>query len=432
MGIRFRNGAHAFEKQELVLPTVRGEAKNPMANPGARLVAELQRVGWDVPGLDLEFTSHPTSDGVKRKLHTIAGRTSAGPFRFVFDDSETRYEPVRVDLCEIGTPPGYRFAFGHDLDHRLRVAKQRYEGDDWFGEGAEFLAGFPSYEPERRPQHAEGHCRSVVESLIHKLEAMPTAPGHDDLTEEGDANLRSLAAVERIPVPADFPKLYAWLPTEEIHRARETSHGAILPGDGVRLSARTQDSLGRLRDEAWNGYSYAGPALEPRAGHCVHGSFDEFSAPIEVSLSCLNDVWVVDNSRLAQRRQEILEATGKDRLDDSELDECITAVARSMVPAAEYAGGYAEPVYAIGRRIFADEARPMKGVVEVREAEDGVTTSFEDTECGTVVLFHGRPHPSQVAIAKQVASRVGYCMNGSHSWRHRVDTPSEATSLPTP
>lgn len=429
MGIRFKNGVHSLEKQMFSAPKEREQVDNPVANWGAAVISELQRVGWEVPGLDVEFVSKLTPDGIRRKVGAIMGKTSKGPWQILFDDGEQQFDLLRLDVSEVATPPGYRFAFGHDLDHRLRVAKQRYEGGDWFGEGEAFLARMPSYEPERRPDDRIRHCQAFLGELLQKLTVMPSATGHDDATEEGDANLRRLAHVERIPAPAGFPNLYTWMTSHDV--TSTARQGAVVPGDGYRLSARSYDAVGKLPDNAWLGYSYAGTVAEARPGHCVHGG-DEFDAPVEIVLASLNDVWVVDNSVLAKRRAQILSSTGQDRLTDSQLDDCIAAVARTMIPAADYAGGYETPVYAIGRRLLSDEARILRGPVEVREDEDGVSVRVEDASTGPVLLFQGGSHRSDLTHAKEIASRVGYLMNGSHSWRHRVAKPAEESSAPAP
>ena len=79
-----------------------------------------------------------------------------------------------------------------------------------------------------------------------------------------------------------------------------------------------------------------------------------------------------------------------------------------MVPAAEYPGGYVNPLVLIGRQLHADEARVMSGPVTV-SAEDGrVGATMRDSVSGLELrLFEPEEiRRGSVREARRIAGRV--------------------------
>lgn len=404
---------------------------------GADLVNELSRVGWEVPGITVEFVTAGEGNHLLRRVYRISGSTEDGPFELCFTNEQARFGRfyVMTGLGRATVPPGIELEL-YD-DHSPTVV-HRYVGDDWKADGGAFirnlkvnskLNGLPrTYVTYKGHQIALEACTdlgreygpaagepdylikdemidSVVSfirnTLLPRLAAIPSAEGHDDVTDEGDANLRRLSKVEAIPAPTDFPTLYAWIKGDNAARLvsarepdenREGSH--VLTGSGYRLvPLGVKCDRDTLHPRANDGFDYASPDPTVRAGQVVHG-LREDSFPVEIKLKSLNDVFVVDNAAFRIARDERVEralSQGRDRITDEELNEAIVATARTMVPATEYVGGYEEPTYLIGRQVFDDEARLMHGPVEIRKNGSGTSVVFADAETDLEMqLYPGR------------------------------------------
>ena len=63
---------------------------------------------------------------------------------------------------------------------------------------------------------------------------------NDDVSDEGDANLRALVSVPRVEAPTDFPVLYAWAERDDVYRIRHREadawNGAPTPDECYALS----------------------------------------------------------------------------------------------------------------------------------------------------------------------------------------------------
>jgi len=433
MPVTFDNEEHALKQQPFVWP--RSGGGNILSDAGAALVKELSRVGWDVPGIDVKFWTSGKGKNVFRTVYSISGETPEGPFRISFNnpqESRGRYRAL-TGLGEATIPPGIEVRYYND---DTTVTAELYLGADWKRDGKAFidasrvnskLRGEPKtylkykgklhdrelkhdsdlgreYSPEGdepRTLDAKGTVRMVADfihgKLIPILGQMPTAPGADDIDEYGDANLRRLAAVERIEAPEGFPVLYAWAEINDAYRAMgrgasasDGSDDYVLSGSGARLVAFGDNPhRAKLHPRAHDGFTYAATDPAARAGQVVHGVRDE-SVPVEIRLKHLNEVYVVDNARYATVRNELgrkMETEGRDRFTNAEVALMVTAVAETMVPVTEYDGSFSEPTFLIGRELHADEARIMRGPLKVHVTEERVRTTVTDEESGVEVAL---------------------------------------------
>lgn len=472
MSLIFEQDRFRLQPQSFVMP--KGGSK--MEAAGAELVKELQRVGWDVPGIDVEFMTSGVGTRLSRHVHSVSGATERGPFRLVFGGAQLSKGNRRelTGLNEATVPPGLEIVLYED---KSPTVVHRYVGTDWVAEGRAFidaprvnskLDGAPrlyvtyeghsgvlkadddmdrEYSPEGdeplfldKEEVIDAVVAFVRDDLLSKLSELPTAPGFDDVTDEGDANLRRLAKVEPIPVPDDFPVLYAWIDQDDAFRIANKGRRAepgepdfVLAGNGWRLVALGGNPRReRLHDRAHDGFSYASADPSVRAGQVIHGTKDN-SFPVEIKLRCLNDVYVVDNSRFEAYRNQAIEraiSEGRDRLTNAEVDAAVLATALTMVPATEYAGGYGEPTYLIGRQVFADEARLMRGPIEVVSDGASFRTVITDAASGLEMQLYEdhRNFSDRVEkVARDAASVIG---RSPGDYRFRVVPASEVGPSP--
>ena len=77
---------------------------------------------------------------------------------------------------------------------------------------------------------------------------------------------------------------------------------------------------------------------------------------VAVKLRYANQVYVVDNAIYKETRKQIFESIApRDRLTGTELGRAYAARAKTIIPIAEYKGGYKEPIILINRELDFDE-----------------------------------------------------------------------------
>lgn len=426
MPIKFENEEFSLHKQPFVWPKV---GHTVLEEAGANLVRELARVGWDVPGINVEFRTSGRGTNVFRTVSRISGDTPDGPFELNFfgpQERKGRYNALS-GLSEATVPPGIEV---RQYTEEGTVTAKIYVGKDWRTDGPGFIQGINAnsrlvgkpktylcyegrmsgslrhendlgreYDPEgAEPTKLPAHdtldrvAGFIEGTLVHNLHSLPTAPGADDINEFGDANLRRLSVVERIEAPEGFPVLYAWTDLNDGYRilgrddpASDGSDDFVLSSGGMRLVALGDNpNRVQLPPRAHDGFAYASTDPSARAGQVCY-SVKEESLPVEIRLKFLNEVYVVDNAVYDKVRKEMWKkvvAQGRDSFNHSEIATAITAVAQTMVPVTEYDGSYEEPTYLIGRQLHADEARLMRGPIKVHVEEHRVRAVLSDEESG--------------------------------------------------
>lgn len=475
MPVTFDHGEFCLSDPDFHMPKATG---NVIVDAGARLLDELRRVGWDVPGLDVRVRTYGEDADLVRVVEEVSGETADGPFRLRFGLPQGTVGKwnVTTGLGDVCVPPGIKAHFYSD---NSGPSAELYRGKDWKADGARFareshlhakMDGKPKtyllysrerghgdvLSPVRDPrEHApslrdpsrltitgiSAAVRDTVDAVVARLAALPDAPGHDDPSPKGDSNLRRLARVEPIPVPDDMPVLFSWAEENDVYRgARGRDEDRFLvKGNGARLASL--GVRGPVPAKAYDGFSYASADPSVRAGQVIHGP-REHSLPAVIRLKDLNEIYVVDNAAFDRAQDAAFakaSAEGRDGITDAELNESVAATARTMVPYAEYAGGYGKPVVVIGRRLGLDECRPAMGPVSLSAGEDGVRATLTDAETGTAfTLFE---EDRDVTWTRRYAERAAErAVDALGTWTQRppridrsgFDPAPEAEALPAP
>ncbi len=449
MPVTFDHGDSPLGEVPFRFPRDESDARRPLTGMGADLAWELRRVGWDVPGIDVHFRNYGEEGNLVRVLSEVSGRTEEGPFRLRYNLPQGRLGQLNVvtGLGEASVPPGLQVVYFSD---NSGPSVTLYVGGAWEADGEAFsrsmhsnskLNGRPrtyltykatggalgsmvhdndlgrEYEPEGdEPRTLSGAeiAASVgrfVQGLVARLGALPDAPGWDEASPFGDAALRRLAAVEPIPAPDGMPPLYAWVEEGDAYRGSRDGEGEPRP---FALPPRGP-ALGRfdpsLPADAQGYFTYAGHDPATKAGP-VGRTPREHSVPAVVELRDLNGVYVVDAAAYETARQAAFdkaEAEGRERITDAELNACHKAVTDTLVPYADYAGGYGEATVVIGRRLGPDEVRLARGAVAVSvDAEaDVVRATLSDAATGaSFVLTEERALRGGIRRATQAAERA--------------------------
>lgn len=365
--------------------------KMPFQDLGHALLAELGRVGWEVPNLEVATSTYGRGRNLLTAVNSISGRRPEGAFALHFRGAQELvggyYRMTGLNSAIL--PSGLAVAFNDDGSRSL---KRFTQGGDWsaVGEHGDGWATLGTAGPAAWSK-AVAEVRTLVAGLMTDLAALPDASDGDRIDGHGfDPNLRRLISPEPIPVPAGFPVLYAWERIDELGRAALKRHHPeraeddyVLAGNGLRLVSIGMGG-GGLPLKATEGFSYA--SADPNGRPVAPGwTPREDVLPVEVKLAALNEIYVVDAAAYEETRRvqaAVAETEGRSEFTGPEIVESHRSVARTMVPAADYAGGFAEPLYLIGRQLHEDEARPMSGPVRVVVADGRVSGSMRDTETG--------------------------------------------------
>jgi hypothetical protein len=167
---------------------------------------------------------------------------------------------------------------------------------------------------------------------------------------------------------------------------------------------------GSLPRRATDGFTYA--SLEPNAKVVAPGwHAREDALPVEVKLTALNEIYVVDAEAYdAERRNVEAEAEAADQkeLTSEQISRSYRAVALTMVRASEYSGGYVNPLVLIGRQLHADEARVMSGPVSVavKDGRVGVTMRDEDSGLDLELFEPEKFRRGSVLQVRRIAQRI--------------------------
>nr|WP_250808146.1 hypothetical protein [Neorhizobium tomejilense] len=341
------------------------------------LLAKLARAGWDVPDLDVMVDTYDAE--------------ARGLFRYV---SKVRGEHrgVQFELEFFGKlSTGYDFIPGRFQRFRFGEEKFPDEIRKWTAAQVDLF-------------------EDIVMSSISTAAAAAPSPGAGHITREGDANIRRLFHRDPVPTPPDFPVLYCWVPTDQLHRRPE---GVILTSTGLILvSDCGPDDIPLLPERRYDSFDYASPDIRVKADQ---GTFwiSEKSVPVEVKLRDLNEIYVMDMAAQDDARARVhaaIVASGRRESSREEIYEVQTAAAKTMVPASEYTGGFRRPVYAIGRHLLYDEARFMKGQVKVVYDQGVLATTMVDDRSGGKVVFQScdSPGPGRFHDMIRDAEAVSY------------------------
>ena len=394
-------------------------SRMPLQDLGADLVQELARVGWDVPSLGVEIRTYGRGSNLVTRVASIVGSTEAGPFELHFRGSQglSGGYHVPTGLNQLLLPEGWKLAYHEDGSR----SAERFRGTekDWSSPDRSYLDGWHQVNDagpvfwDRRTAEA----RRLVGEVLERLRRTPAAEASPVDAQGFDAALRGLIAIEPQPVPEGFPALYVWERRGEMgdaglppwRRGEGPENDYVLAGNGKRLVA-LGDARGPLPRRATDGFTYA--STDPNAKAVAPGWHTrEDALPVEVKLAALNEVYVVDAEAYdAERRTVEAEAfeAGQKELTGVQISRPYRAVALTMVPAAEYPGGYVNPLVLIGRQLHADEARVMSGPVTV-SAEDGrVGATMRDSVSGLELrLFEPEEiRRGSVREARRIAGRV--------------------------
>jgi hypothetical protein len=379
-----------------------------------QIVRTLEDRNWDVPGITVEFHNYGSGDQKYRLVSDIRG----DGFQLHFGRVQRRLghynDTAAVSQLVI---PGKQLDI---YDDESGPTYYVYVGESWERDKERFLRG--SKVNSRLDREGrwylmyKGACRCGASDFgqhYHSGRRPPLLVHDNDLGREYDTNglepksyrtsevleefrswlqdtllariLEHPPAAERIdifqgPAPTPFPQdagpIFCF---GSANAARRVYQGRLdpdqlSPDQRFAFSANGYSLLGSgggqtVPEVAYGGFRWCG--LGPVAadtnltmleipGHDRWGDREQYV--FRITPSRADGIYIADNAVYERRRAELFEAIApRTRLTDAELAEAEVARALTIVPIAEYTGGYEQPVVLINRELGFDEVELVSG-----------------------------------------------------------------------
>jgi hypothetical protein len=356
--------------------------ENMLARKGTELVREIARCGWDIPEIEVELrTAESRSGRLFTFISSVTVPYSGSLQKIAFD--------VSLNAAADGVSTNF-------VDYFHEVGSEETLYGDKLAANSDEVTLFSK----------------IVDHTIEKLSTRPSADGFQDYAPNGDANLRTLLDVIPIPAPRICPTFYARVAAHQLERTSQDGSNRLFGPRLLPLSSSINKE--GLHPRVFDGFIYATANPDKTPSNGIHTPSGE-ELVVEIKLSDLNEVYVVDGARRLETEmayQELMEKTGRDYLDPEEAEEIFTAIARTMVPMTEYRGGFQAPTYLIGRCLLRGEARLVKGPTEVLRSDDGIDVKLIDNKSGRKITLHQYQDATAssmeraVSLAQRVAAEL--------------------------
>lgn len=390
------------------------------------IVRELERRGWHVPGIDVEFREYGSGEQRfrlvsqlrSREWQLVFGRLQGSVSRDHWNNTAgvTTITIPRQELHvyhDESGPTLYRYV-GNDYDRdreqfmvglkvnsklhgepRLYLVYKgechcRNGGSDWFSKLPHTHSGYRSpYLAHSNDLGREYDCERGEPTLLHTAEVMAEFTAY--LERVALAAITSHPVPDRIEVPTEqastpFPASIGplfWF--GEHHDAERINEGKRdiqslhpaerygLSGDGYRL-VPLGDGDKSVPQIAYEGFLWCGigevTESTPIEVLEIPGRYrwaDRDRFVIRVTPKRADGIYIADHAAYERRRRELAEAhPARERFTSEEVIDFMSARGRTISPISEYQGGFEQPVVLINRELSLEEVEVVSGPHESR------------------------------------------------------------------
>ncbi len=354
-----------------------------------QIVRALHARNWQVPGFKITMSTYGSGEQKLRHVGEIVnasldvkirfgrqqGLLPGGAYKDVAAVHEVQIARRALDVYEDESGPSYcvyvgecwerdrtTWWQGYNAKHEGKPRTYlRYSGNGYRAPGmrAGSLEAVKDYR-EYMPEGAEPMLYSTdtvmaeIRDYLHDvvltaIEAQPGAAAIADVCAEDPP----------LPIPPHCGPFFTYGDGRDTRRIAEGKQSlADLPlhdrygmaGSGWRLAPLGIKSGADLPAVAFDGFLWCGATPTIPGAHS-RGSYD--NQLIKVTPLDARGIFVADHAVYERRRAELSAAIKgqRDRFTDAEVNDFIRARACTIVPIAEYAGTYADPVYLFNREL---------------------------------------------------------------------------------
>lgn len=377
----------------------------PFDDACEQIVRALHARNWKVPGFTVTFSYYGSGAQKLRYVSTIVsdqsaidlgqhdiklyfcrvqGRLSGGPYNDIAAVNEVRIGSRALRVYEDESGPSYNVYVGDNwerdrstywdrynakLNNEPRLCV-RYSGRSGYRNSRATTLEYVKDHREYAPMGADPQTydtREVMEGVRAHLQSviLPAIVAYAPA-----ATIDEPTEPPPIPFPADVGPFFAYGEPRDVRRietgkksldALEPADRYALNGGGKRLAPTYIKSGPDLPEVAYDGFLWCGvvgTAGWRVPGH-MRGSFD--NQLIKVTPKNARGVFVADNAvyeKLREKRSKEIKGE-RDMFTDEEVNSFLRARACTIVPIAEYKGGFEEPIYLINRELWFDEVEVM-------------------------------------------------------------------------
>lgn len=371
----------------------------PFDEVAEKIVRAIEKRNWKVPGLTIEFSTFGSGEAKYQLIRSITGDN----FKLYFSRTQGKLDTYWFDsagLTEICIPnqiievyedesgPTYYLYVGKDWEtdkewfmNSIKVNSKlnkeprkylKYRGNTYRGRSTK-LVHDNDLEREYSPRGTEPTCINLEEKFEEFTNWLEKNVLEYILTFEEANIIESPTKMEElIPYTGPFDNIFSICDSTE---AEKIKRGKIDPrllrledqsvyfGCGHRLVPLGTHSHINFPKIANEGFIWCEVAkdipqtltLSDAVSHAMRPLFHK-KYLVSIKLKYANHVYVIDNSKFEEKRQELFKAIApRERLTDEEYDDVIASRGATIIPITEYKGNYKEPLVLIGRELDFDE-----------------------------------------------------------------------------
>lgn len=400
---------------EFLYPTSR---QYPVDEVCEQIVRELEKRNWDIPSLEIDFSTYGTGDSKFRYVNEIKGKN----FKLYFGRKQgsipnSNFNDVAA-IHELTIPQKQLHIYDDESGPTFYV----YVGSDYKNDQDEFFGHSKVHskrrgEPRKYLQYGGVcNCGSTSMEHTHPGRRPPLLVHDNDLgreydPEEGDAlsyrtsevlgefkeylknevlemvtahpvpeeRINIFSESEEIPLPDFFEEpFFSFCTFADAKRIRTgkkdpevlnpSDRYALLPGR--RLVSLRIPSKGSFPQIAHDGFIWCGISdgklteSSEIPGHYRWGDSDQFIVRIKPNRA--NDIYIADHGEYERVRQDIGSTIlNRDYFSDEEVARFTRARASTIIPISEYRGGFEQPLILINRELSFDEVEVVKDIRSV-------------------------------------------------------------------
>jgi hypothetical protein len=379
-----------------------------------QIVLELEKRNWEVPGITVEFNEYGTGDdkyrmaydirGEQFRLHFCRGQRplSGGRLNDIAAVTEliTPYGQINVHEDESG-PTFYLYTGGNwerDREHfmhstkvnsRLRNEPKMYlqysgsasidGGYTYSGQRSKYLVHTNDIGRQYDPDEFEPkwfYTADTMKDFQLYFENVLSGILLEPIPKE---RIDKFIPPPFVAFPESIGPLFCFGEYDDAKRIiqgkkdpseLEPSERYGLIGNGYRLVPLGVPNKGTFPEIAYEGFLWCGigkvihdTAIDSLMvpGHSRYSDREQFV--VCVTPKSAEGIYIADHAVWEKRRKEIIEATTneRDRFTNDEVSDFTRARGATIIPIAEYKGGYEQPIVLVHRELSFNEVAIVSG-----------------------------------------------------------------------
>lgn len=373
----------------------------PFDEIAEKIVKAIEKRNWKVPGITIEFDIYGSGAAKYQMVRCITGDNFKlyfcriqGHLNGRWNDTaalHTVYIPKQIlEVHDDESGPTYYLYVGKNWEtdkewfmNSIKVHSKlkkeprrylRYRGNTYRQRAKELVAD-NDLDREYSPKGNEP-VRLNLEQKFNEFTAWLKEFVLDYILSfpEADTIQPPTPVEELIPYKGPWTTVFSicgWRDAERIEKGKKNQNELPLEerhayiGDGHRLVPLDVHCKDRLPEIAYEGFIWCDVNQKQNVTQNSKFVYEVMSAMapsldtkyiVAIKLKYANQVYVADNSKYEETRQQLFKAIApRDRLTDEELGKAFAARGATIVPITEYKGDYKEPILLINRELDFEE-----------------------------------------------------------------------------